>query len=574
MNKKGFSILIAVLIILLIMVTGAAGWGVWQLRQIEKEISNADLTDQLSNQSSATKNTADVQSGQTTTVTDNSKSVKQIEDSGITWTNPPQEIADQPIYNDQALKFIDQEKIYYYKIGQTESGAEIILSLFPVPGMGVTYKTFRFFKDQNQTISFIQNSSDSDRDILEDNASIFKDNTKYENVKLRSVAAPDFLDYNGEVLQKDSAPYTSELGAYIYQENAKLTKDRLTEYGQLYIQKVESSDYLSYTLQDFVLRLPDYTLAYYTVKIKFITDNNIPVITWSDGTKNATIYTKGGLGGHCGVWGTYDAIVKDAKSSRFIEAGTTSDGAKVYFPQADGDLLYQDAYKNYTVGRDNSTGGDKAIAQDVFVTKKPIFIYKDGVGRYIFFYSQDFAALAECGKPVIYLYPEKTTGISVEVGARINQSEPEYFNGWQVVAQPNGKLTIGDKSYDSLYWEGLGIGEYPRVETGFVVETKYIKQTLKDHLSQLGLNSKESSDFMAFWLPKMPKEKYTRLTWFGTKEMDELAPLTVNPKPDTSIRIFLDYQGLDKPIDLPAQKLSAPTRQGFTLVEWGGLLVK
>jgi hypothetical protein len=49
--------------------------------------------------------------------------------------------------------------------------------------------------------------------------------------------------------------------------------------------------------------------------------------------------------------------------------------------------------------------------------------------------------------------------------------------------------------------------------------------------------------------------------------------LFVSPKPDTSIRIFLEFAGLNKPVDLISQKLDAPKRLGFTLIEWGGLLI-
>jgi len=57
-------------------------------------------------------------------------------------------------------------------------------------------------------------------------------------------------------------------------------------------------------------------------------------------------------------------------------------------------------------------------------------------------------------------------------------------------------------------------------------------------------------------------------------EMNNLAPLTVSPKPDTMIRVFLDFEGLDQPVNLIPQKLFAPQRKGFTLIEWGGLLIK
>jgi hypothetical protein len=78
---------------------------------------------------------------------------------------------------------------------------------------------------------------------------------------------------------------------------------------------------------------------------------------------------------------------------------------------------------------------------------------------------------------------------------------------------------------------------------------------------------------MNFWSPKLVTNKpYIRLTWFNTPDMNRLAPLNVSPTPRTTIRVFLDFEALDKPYNLPAQKLSAPQRLGFTVVEWGGLL--
>ena len=88
------------------------------------------------------------------------------------------------------------------------------------------------------------------------------------------------------------------------------------------------------------------------------------------------------------------------------------------------------------------------------------------------------------------------------------------------------------------------------------------------------MSAKESADFLDFWSDKLPKTPYVRLTWFTTKQMDELAPLFVSPRPDSVIRIFLDFQGYQTKISLPAQKLSAIPRTGFTVIEWGGLLRK
>ena len=36
----------------------------------------------------------------------------------------------------------------------------------------------------------------------------------------------------------------------------------------------------------------------------------------------------------------------------------------------------------------------------------------------------------------------------------------------------------------------------------------------------------------------------------------------------------MDYKALDKPIEVKEQKLTTPERNGFTVVEWGGSIIK
>ena len=41
-------------------------------------------------------------------------------------------------------------------------------------------------------------------------------------------------------------------------------------------------------------------------------------------------------------------------------------------------------------------------------------------------------------------------------------------------------------------------------------------------------------------------------------------------KPDSLIRVLMEYKPLDKYIDVKEQELSTPARTGFVVVEWGG----
>ena len=53
-------------------------------------------------------------------------------------------------------------------------------------------------------------------------------------------------------------------------------------------------------------------------------------------------------------------------------------------------------------------------------------------------------------------------------------------------------------------------------------------------------------------------------------DYDKLIPMDISPQPDTVIRVYMLYKSLDEPIKVEPQKLSAPIRKGFTVVEWGG----
>ena len=51
-------------------------------------------------------------------------------------------------------------------------------------------------------------------------------------------------------------------------------------------------------------------------------------------------------------------------------------------------------------------------------------------------------------------------------------------------------------------------------------------------------------------------------------------PLTITPTPDTTIRVLMEYKGLENPIEVEEQKLESVERKGFVAVEWGGTEIK
>ena len=174
-------------------------------------------------------------------------------------------------------------------------------------------------------------------------------------------------------------------------------------------------------------------------------------------------------------------------------------------------------------------------------------------------------------KPVIYLYPREETNVDVtlDYDGHLTCTYPKYTGGWSVTARPDGTLTDGaGQSYNYLYWEGEDRNEYD-FSRGFCVAGADSAAFLEDALARLGLTRREANEFIVFWLPQLEENPYNLIA-FQTDAYTDHARLTVTPEPDTVLRVFMAWKPLDAPVEIEAQPLTAPTREGFTLVEWGG----
>ena len=180
-------------------------------------------------------------------------------------------------------------------------------------------------------------------------------------------------------------------------------------------------------------------------------------------------------------------------------------------------------------------------------------------------------------KPIIYIYPEKEIEVEVKLGRpeNLTATYPKYENnqGWKVLAKPNGELTdlkTGRNLY-ALYWEGKKNKNVDNnFKEGFIVEGENTAEFLEEKLSILGLNERETEEFIIYWLPQMEGNKYNYIRFESKEEINENMPLEVNPKPETLIRVMMEWKGLNEKIEIKEQELEKVQREGYTVVEWGG----
>ena len=226
--------------------------------------------------------------------------------------------------------------------------------------------------------------------------------------------------------------------------------------------------------------------------------------------------------------------------------------------------------------RINTLKKNQEIEKDELYKKKKKVTIRDLFLGIILFMIAVFLGLQQnLAKPVIYIYPEAETTVQVSVGypEKLSCVYPEYDEeeGWEVIAKPNGDLvdTRTGRNLYCLYWEGNQKAEY-KFKDGFVVAGKDSAKFLEEKLAILGLNEREANEFIIYWLPKLEANKYNLIRFETAEEIEEYMPLNIEPKPDTVIRIVMDFKGSNRPIEIEEQKLERVVREGYTVVEWGG----
>ena len=295
-------------------------------------------------------------------------------------------------------------------------------------------------------------------------------------------------------------------------------------------------------------------------------------VTWNGGIKNDVAYEwyPSGCGGSLYI---YDETGKFNLDKDLEIVGRTGKGKPVYgyanIFNEDFDRLYSDIYQ--------VKKGEKKENKEKFLAMHPKIFWVDPFGRLLFFYRTDIIPMAECGKPVIYLYPPRPMKINVQVkpNGGISKSEPHYKQGgWNLLAKPDGTLIIREKKYPYLFWEGYSNVFYQQPKRGWVVKKDALDQFFNDKLKRLGLIEKEIKDFKDFWLPQMTKNNkpYYFVTFLPQRKIDQIAPLYITPKPDTVIRVMMDYQELNHRENVIGFQIKTPERKGFVVVEWGGRL--
>ncbi|MFA5069988.1 MAG: hypothetical protein WC528_01790 [Patescibacteria group bacterium] len=459
----------------------------------------------------------------------------------------------------------------YYQVGTITNGRykdKKLLDIFETPDGPAFYPDLYrvVYDEESRTFTYLEKLSATLSDYVKEN---FAYDTGSTISSLSGMPAEISIPDSQIKLAAEAYSLNGRFSSY---ENLELLFTDTTA-GKVYFDSVKKC---------FLIETPDSLVKLYYLKLDFVSNftppeyssstiSLIPAVTWTDGSKVTKEYTYSEPTG-CGSSYCQSLFTAEELGGADVlqVAGKTSAGDNVYEYKDKNAQLLQDTYKEYGVPYQ----GEK-VGYEQFISGHPVFYWPDPFGRYLRFKKSEFLPMVECAKPVIYLYPEKTEKIRVEVAPNGGFSEtiPTYpDDGWLVTASPAGELLAEDGGiYPYLFWEGFGFN-YKIPDRGFIVAKKDVGVFLSEKLIALGLNEKEVGEFKDFWLPKMSEKPYYFITFVDQNVFNELAPLKVTPQPDRIIRVFMDYKPLDAPISVEPLEISTPERSGFTVVEWGGAL--
>lgn len=244
-----------------------------------------------------------------------------------------------------------------------------------------------------------------------------------------------------------------------------------------------------------------------------------------------------------------------------------------------------------TLDRDYRTFTDSSGYYEVLVPSSDtsIFMYKENVEEIVIwsihFEDQHEITLyfllgpqliQSVDKPVIYLYNTKPVEASVNLDFKgeMTFTYPVYNNEWNVtVTEDQIKDLNTGQTFPYLFWEGEMKGLKLSDNKGFIIATDTCVTFFEATLTEMGFNWKERTDFITFWGPKLQHKKFARIQFILDETYaNQIANITVNPTPDSMMRMFMLFTLYDNcpEIELEKQVFTPFNRTGFSLIEWGG----
>jgi len=181
-----------------------------------------------------------------------------------------------------------------------------------------------------------------------------------------------------------------------------------------------------------------------------------------------------------------------------------------------------------------------------------------------------------CKKPNIYIYSEEETAVTVTLGkpGKLTASDPIYKDSWTVTALPDGTLLYDGATYGYLFYE-CDVPSYEfKSGAGFTIRGDNRENDFRYVLGKYAFNEQETEDFIEFWVEYLEADKDYLMVPQDTAMVDCAMPLEISAEVESLTRLWFGFYEISEKGYVCEPEVTPITRDGFTVVEWGGAVVK
>jgi len=174
-----------------------------------------------------------------------------------------------------------------------------------------------------------------------------------------------------------------------------------------------------------------------------------------------------------------------------------------------------------------------------------------------------------CSDSPLYLYGDKGMKVNVKVGTPVTETDIPYSpaDGFDGRLTGDGGVVINELIFSSIEFDYKLASQFDKPARGVVIDRAKLTSELKNYAERLGMNEKETYDFVNYIKQSAPFEKIF-LSHFSHEISSGLLPLYFTPEPDSYTNIVFyvaDASKITQSIDAP--EFEKIKRNGFSAVE-------
>ena len=181
--------------------------------------------------------------------------------------------------------------------------------------------------------------------------------------------------------------------------------------------------------------------------------------------------------------------------------------------------------------------------------------------------------LTQClrgSKPIIIFYNFNSEEIKVDLKLDSSKWELSYLYPGRILDKDNFHMkfitsnnrnnsyniltdSTTNKEYSYIFWEADSVNSgtyyfqnyFQTTDNLYLFKSEDVCVKLDSLLKNQGLNVVEREDFITYWMKDLLSKEYVALTFMTQSDLEVIAKLTIEPKPDILLRIFMIFKSLN-----------------------------